>query len=88
MKTTQFEEPEEWMLKRDGINIRQWRVQKRREMDALLKAANVFLCGAYYTPSDPNSDACIGEILRMANEMRERMRVKNWPLPKAKKGSR
>ena len=82
MSRITFTEPDEWILKREKLDLRQWRVLKRREMDALLKAANTFLMGAAYTPTDRDSSACIGEILRMANEIRTRMRVKNWPLPK------
>ena len=66
----------DWVLKKRGLTQRQWRAVKRKELSDAYKALRVYLCGAAYTPYDPQ--ACIGNVLRDVETMRKSISAKNW----------
>jgi len=53
-------------------NDREWRKRKRRELDAVIKAADVYLVGAAYTP------ASALPLVFLCREMREKLSVERW----------
>lgn len=53
--------------------IRHWRTRKRRELDAVLRAMDMFRFGCAYTPARD-----IGVICDMLRDNRRKMSVKEW----------
>jgi hypothetical protein len=56
------------------VNKRQWKAMKRRELDALIKAAQAFNSGAIATPKPIDTL----KLLRMLGEWRKALNVTNW----------
>lgn len=60
-------------------NNHEWRKQKRRELDAVIKAADIYLLGSAYTPAPaltaPDRPRSLLYVLR---DMRSKLTVKGW----------
>ena len=57
----------------------EWRKQKRAELDAVIKAADVYLLGSAYCPvsalDEPETPLSLMDLLR---DMRAKLTVKEW----------
>lgn len=57
----------------------EWRKRKRREIRAVIKAAEVYLLGSAYTPfsalTPPDNKMSLLDLLR---DMKQRLSVKHW----------
>jgi hypothetical protein len=58
---------------------REWRTRKRRELTAVLKAAEVYLMGSAYTPmSACDLPSRAMSLLDLVRHMRAKLAVKEW----------
>lgn len=57
----------------------EWRKQKRRELDAVLKAADIYLRGSAYTPAPAlTNPGRPTNLLYLLRDMRSKLTVKGW----------
>lgn len=66
----------DWLLTREGITQRQWRVKKRRHLKELIKALNEYRMGCAYCPS---KDGQVGKLDALLKTMWEEHKESNWP---------
>ena len=66
----------EWVLERDKITQRQWRIRKRKDLKALLAAMKNYRSGCAYCPSQNGE---VGALERLLESLWESHKEKNWP---------
>lgn len=66
----------DWILKDRKITQRQWRIRKRRELKAIIAAAGKYRMGCAYCPG---TNAAMGRLVALLQEMWESHKEKNWP---------
>lgn len=66
----------DYVLKQRGFTTqRQWRMSKRRELNALMKAFGAYRFGCVFTPA---RDGEVGRIQEALLSLRKALSVKNW----------
>lgn len=76
LNSNKKDSPPQWLLRRDGITARQWRTKKRQELDAVIKAMEIYHLGCAYCPYP--EDATFEDAYRTLKKLREALSVKNW----------
>jgi hypothetical protein len=66
----------EWVLEREKITQRQWRIRKRKDLKALIAAMFNYRSGCAYCP---NQNGEIGAVGRLLESMWDSHKEKNWP---------
>ena len=65
----------DWLLEREKITQRQWRIRKRRELKQIIAAFDEYRTGCSYCPGKNGEVGAIGKLL---NELKESHSIKKW----------
>ena len=65
----------DWLLEREKITQRQWRIRKRRDLKQLIAAFDEYRMGCAYCPG---KNMEVGAIEKLLNELKESHSIKKW----------
>jgi len=65
----------DWLLEREQITQRQWRIRKRRDLKQLIAAYDEYRMGCAYCPGKNGEVGAIGKLL---DELKESHSIKKW----------
>ena len=64
-----------WILDNNGQTAREWKARKRKELEQVRKALDVYRIGCTFTSANPNDIVLIKLLLE---GIREAQSVENW----------
>ena len=64
-----------WIPENSGQTAREWKARKRKELEQVRKALDVYRMDCTYTPANPNDIVLIKMLLE---GIREAQSVENW----------